>query len=150
MNPLIETSLVNDKQIDSINYRNKGPFKINKKTLSYILKEWDSNESTLFKGFNQLHPKTYDNVKITEYNLFKEIQTHNSIYYNNLNTIKIASLYKEKIFYLPTFLDFRGRIYSKVTYLSYIAGDLARALLEFNTETNKDFNTSKFNLIKKK
>lgn len=52
-------------------------------------------------------------------------------YYNYYNTIMIATLYRDQIFYLPTFLDFRGRIYSKVSYLSYQGGDLARSFLEF-------------------
>lgn len=40
-------------------------------------------------------------------------------------------------FYLPTFADFRGRIYCFSSYLSYQGNDLARALLLFD-EGDKD------------
>ena len=60
-----------------------------------------------------------------------EKQSHNSKYYQYLNTIKIADLYKEHSFYLPTFADFRGRIYTLTNYLSYQGSDLSRSLLLF-------------------
>jgi DNA-directed RNA polymerase len=52
----------------------------------------------------------------------------------------IATLYKDKIFYIPNFLDFRGRLYTKVSYLSYQGGDMARSLIQFyspNDNINK-------------
>lgn len=63
--------------------------------------------------------------------LFKEIQSHNSKHYNYLNILMIATLYENQVFYIPTFLDFRGRLYSKVQYLNYQAGDMARSLIQF-------------------
>jgi len=128
---LIKQSNISDKQIDCINYINNVPFKINKFVLSFVFKEWAKEDSILFKGYNKLHVKTSEiNSKISS-DVYKEIQAHNSIYYQNYNTIMMATLYKDKVFYIPTFLDFRGRLYSKVSYLSYQSGDLARSLLEF-------------------
>jgi len=63
--------------------------------------------------------------------LLKEIQSHNSKHYQYFSTILLAHLYKDQTFYIPTFLDFRGRLYSKVSYLNYQAGDLARSLIQF-------------------
>jgi len=88
--------------------------------------------------------------------LFKEIQSHNSIHHHYLNTLMIANLFKDQVFYIPTFMDFRGRLYSKVSYLSYQGGDMARSLIQFYSpndnlfkiKNNKDpFNTS-LNYIK--
>ena len=36
------------------------------------------------------------------------------------------------MFYLPVFMDFRGRIYPLVNYLTYQGGDVARSLLNFH------------------
>ena len=63
----------------------------------------------------------------------------------------IATAYRDLVFYLPSFLDFRGRIYSKVSYLNYQGGDLARSLLEFyspNSNLNKTNFKDSFNYIK--
>ena len=135
---IIKNSQISKKQIDCINYMNNVPFTINKKVLHYLLVEWDKEESTLFKGFNKLHPKT-ELIKDTKTNksLFKIIQSHNSIHYSYLNTLMIADLYKDQIFYIPTFLDFRGRLYSKVAYLSYQSGDIARSLIQFYAPDEK-------------
>ena len=114
--------------------------------------EWENVDSKLFKGYNKLHEKTNElnNLK-NNLKLYKEIQAHNSIYYNNLNTLMIATAYRDLVFYLPSFLDFRGRIYSKVSYLNYQGGDLARSLLEFyspNSNLNKTNFKDSFNYIK--
>ena len=131
---LIINSRIFEKQIDCINYMNNVPFIINRDVLHYLTIEWDKDESIIFKGLNKLHLKT-DLVKDKKYKmdnlLFKEIQAQNSKHYNLLNTLMIATLYKDQVFYISTLLDFRGRIYSKVAYLSYQGGDLARSLIKF-------------------
>ena len=43
-------------------------------------------------------------------------QSHNSRYWRWLNTLTIALLYQDSIFYIPTFADFRGRIYTATNY----------------------------------
>ena len=44
---------------------------------------------------------------------------------------------KNQTIFLPTFLDFRGRIYLTPNYLSYQGGDIARSLLLFKNVNNK-------------
>ena len=138
-NKLIEQSEVSFKQYDTINYMNNVTFKINKNVLLYVLNEWFKENSKLFKGYNKLHSQSYKTDDITSTELFKEIQAHNSKYYHYYNTILLACLYKDISFYLPTFLDFRGRIYTKISYLSYQGVDLARSLLEFDTVNKEHF-----------
>jgi len=51
--------------------------------------------------------------------------------------MNIAILFRGETIYLPVFMDFRGRIYPLVSYLSYQGGDVARSLLNFNRPSNK-------------
>ena len=129
---LINESEISEKHTDTINYMNNVPFKINNNVLYFVLKEWEKDDSIIFKNYNKLHSRTKEiNTKCSKA-LFKEIQAHNSKYFHYYNTIFQATLYKDISFYLPTFLDFRGRIYTKCSYLTYQGVDLARGLLEFD------------------
>lgn len=53
------------------------------------------------------------------------------------NIINIALLFRGEKIYLPVFMDFRGRIYPLASYLTYQGGDIARSLLNFNSDNNK-------------
>lgn len=53
------------------------------------------------------------------------------------NILNIAMLFRGEKLYFPVFMDFRGRMYPLVSYLSYQGGDVARSLLCFNTSSNK-------------
>lgn len=46
-------------------------------------------------------------------------------------TIKVAEAYKDKTFYLNTYADWRGRIYTNSYYLTYQASDLSLSLINF-------------------
>jgi hypothetical protein len=50
--------------------------------------------------------------------LFKEIQSQYSIHYYYLNTLMLANLFKDQVLYIPTFLVFSGRFYSKYPILA--------------------------------
>jgi len=43
----------------------------------------------------------------------------------------ITNLYKDHVFYIPTFLEFKGRIYPILPYFNYKGGDMARSLFKF-------------------
>jgi DNA-directed RNA polymerase len=60
--------------------------------------------------------------------------SHNSKYWNYYTTISITYLYLNVEFYIPTFMDFRGRIYPLINYLNYQGDDLNRSLLLFANE----------------
>jgi DNA-directed RNA polymerase, mitochondrial len=57
-------------------------------------------------------------------------------------------LYKDQEFYLPVFVDFRGRIYPLSNYLNYQGGDLTRSLLLFGTEYGEVLNESGIECLK--
>lgn len=114
----------------TINYLNNTPFKINLDVLDFILNEWYKENSVYFKGFNKLqviNKKDSEDVK-------RNKQSHNSKYWRYLNIINIATVYKNEIFYFPTFADFRGRIYTLTQILTYQGDDLCRSLLLFANE----------------
>ena len=129
------------KQINCINYLNSVPFVINKTVLEYLLNRWENEiEGPIFKGLNKKHK---DMSKFNELKknslLYKEIVSHNSQSDNLYNSLMIASVYKDEIFYLPTYLDFRGRVYCMTNYLSYQGGDLARSLLYFYQKSESKY-----------
>ena len=45
--------------------------------------------------------------------------------------MEIAKILQNIDFYLPVFMDFRGRIYPVTSYFSYQGSDLERSLIEF-------------------
>jgi hypothetical protein len=118
----------NERKIySSINFLNNVGFKINAEVLGFVLKEWSNPHSVFFKGYNQLEILNKEDSK--EIKISK--RSHNSKYWNYFNTIAIACLFKDVVFYLPTFADFRGRIYPLSSNLNYQGDDLNRALLLF-------------------
>jgi len=115
---------------NSINYLNSMKIKINKIMLEFILMEWNNPKSILFNGHN-----VFQQILDTD---SKEIKSNkrssNSKYNMYSNIITIASLYKDTEFYLPVFVDFRGRVYPLSSYISYQAADIGRSLLLFGDD----------------
>nr|QWO71453.1 RNA polymerase [Calocybe gambosa] len=144
-----DNSLVSDKQIDTVNYLNSIPFEINKTMLNYLLQEWKKDNSIIFKNYNKLINTETDNNNLDSTQK-KEIFQHNSIHWNYSNILNIALLLKNNTLYLPTFLDFRGRVYPTPVYLSYQGSDLARSLLLFKDVNNKiEFEDKVSNILNK-
>lgn len=56
------------------------------------------------------------------------------------NILNIAILFRGEKIYLPVFMDFRGRIYPLASYLTYQGGDIARSLLNFNSDNKPSDN----------
>ena len=112
---------------NSINYLNSMKFKINKTMLEFILLEWNNPKSILFNGHNVYQQILDTDTKEIKFNK----RSSNSKYNMYSNIITIANLYKNTEFYLPVFVDFRGRVYPLSSYISYQAGDIGRSLLLF-------------------
>lgn len=96
----------------AINYLNSIKFKVNTEVLDYIL----TFKNILFKNYYN----TSDNEKLNDKIL------------RDLVTLEIAKTFYSVPFYLNTFADWRGRIYTNSYYLSYQGSDLSLALIEFD------------------
>lgn len=126
----IEKTKVGSIQADTINFINNQEYKINKLMLNYLLSEFKVENSLIFKGFNKLHVLT-NNIKDLEQKDIENVLSHNSKYYLNKNILELAIIFENVKFYLPSFMDFRGRIYPYPHYLNYQGVDIARSLIEF-------------------
>lgn len=87
---------------EAINYLNSIKFEVNNKLLEYIL----SNEGSF---------------------LLEEVKADDEL--QRALTLEVAKLYSNTNFYLNTYADWRGRIYTQSFYISYQGGDLSSALL---------------------
>nr|QWO71430.1 RNA polymerase [Termitomyces sp. K1Ac] len=124
-------------QTDSINFLNSQKFKINKEILTLLLKEFKKKNSFIFQGKNVIHPETANYLKL-DLDKKKEISAHNSKFNLYKNILTLAVTYENVDFYLPTYFDFRGRIYSIVDYLNYQGEDISRGLIEFSNGCELD------------
>nr|QWO71427.1 RNA polymerase [Termitomyces sp. K1Aa] len=130
-------SELSDAQADAINFLNSQKFKINKEILTFLLKEFKEKDSYIFQGKNVIHPETANFIKL-DLNKKKEISAHNSKFNLYKNILTLAVVYENVDFYLPTYFDFRGRIYSVVDYLTYQGEDISRSLIEFSNGCDLD------------
>jgi hypothetical protein len=103
---LREKHLIENKKelFDSINYLDSIKFKINKDFLDFILNE----------GYYLLSSEDEKN------------------WTQNLISIKIAQTFINTPFYINTFADWRGRIYTNSFFISYQGSNLAKNLVYFN------------------
>ena len=119
-NPKVSSSMI----IDSLNNMMKIPFKINTDSLDFIL----DNHKLLLKDANHPLMDKKDRSKREE----KELQSYTSEKILEEYILMIANIYRNApSIYFPLMLDFRGRIYNKVTYLNYQGSELAKALILF-------------------
>jgi DNA-directed RNA polymerase len=138
-----EETIVQQK---TINFINKQKFRINSLMLEFLMKEFNDVNSIIFKGFNYLKKVPILKNKRTpeeEENL-KLILAHNSRYFLNKRILDLAYIFQNVEFYIPVFMDFRGRIYPYPSGLEYQGTSIARSLIEFSdgcqiTEKNERF-----------
>nr|QWO71412.1 RNA polymerase [Termitomyces sp. T28]QWO71415.1 RNA polymerase [Termitomyces sp. T60a]QWO71420.1 RNA polymerase [Termitomyces sp. T99]QWO71421.1 RNA polymerase [Termitomyces sp. T132]QWO71424.1 RNA polymerase [Termitomyces sp. T8] len=126
-------------QTDTINFLNAQVFKINKVILTFLLKEFKKENSLIFKGKNFSHPDT-SNFCNLDLDQKKKVSAHNSKFNLYKNILTLAVIFEDVNFYIPTYFDFRGRIYSVVDYLNYQGEDISRGLIEFSNGCVLDIN----------
>lgn len=68
------------------------------------------------------------------------ILSHNSLASKNVRTVSAALLFKDYEFYCPMFLDWRGRLYTMNSLLSYQGDELTKSLLYFSKDKGQILN----------
>jgi DNA-directed RNA polymerase len=112
-----------------VNNINSVGFKVNKEVLDFI--SIYSSRYNLIINSNYIHPLSVK-TKLTK-DEYKELSSFLSKKDLQNNILAIADIYSHKHeFFLPTKLDFRGRLYCVSEYLSYQSTELAKALLVFS------------------
>jgi DNA-directed RNA polymerase len=120
-------------QKNTINFINKQKFRINKLMLDFLLEEFNNINSVIFNGDNVLQKIPFNKQKNDlERDKFKNILAHNSRYFLNKRILDLAYIFQDIDFYMPVFMDFRGRIYPYPSGLDYQGSNIARALIEFS------------------
>nr|QWO71408.1 RNA polymerase [Termitomyces sp. K2P1] len=144
------TKLDNLKIIDTINYLGSIPFEINTHVLKHIMSLIVATERDPLlynqEKLNELiklniHPNTKDiyNLNLSKkFGEVEEIQKHNSQFYSDKTIITNALLFsswcdssQDNKIYFNYFIDWRGRLYTDTSYLSFQGSVLARSLLMF-------------------
>ena len=124
-------SKLGPQYINSINYYQQQPFKINKYKLDILIKQHkkysreytkDINLNNVFENalnFLELNidliTSTYKLNKKQIYLEYKKYINETTKFYN---TIILANIFKDSNIYFTTFLDFRGRVYTNGYLLS--------------------------------
>lgn len=92
-----------------------------------------------------IHPETKNMYNLSlskKQGVILDILTHNSQYYSDKSIITSAFLFSatpwcdssgENKLYFNYFMDWRGRLYTETSYLSFQWGELARSLLKFKS-----------------
>jgi hypothetical protein len=116
--------LKENKLLESINGIMKTPFKINTQLLDYIL----NIPGFISPDIDPPHSNLKKRTKVQE----REYQKWISEKILNDFILTMANTYRHvpEIFF-PVMLDFRGRLYSRVSYLNYQGSELAKSLLLF-------------------
>jgi DNA-dependent RNA polymerase len=152
-----ETKLENSNIIDTINFLSSIAFTINTPVLKHLLfiikgNYNDDKEngagcevSAAIKKLIKLniHPETKNMYNLSlrkKQGEILDILTHNSQYYSDKSIITSALLFsswcdssEENKLYFNYFMDWRGRLYTDTSYLSFQGGELARSLLKFKS-----------------
>jgi len=139
---------------DVMNVLQRQPFTINSDWLNYLLSNEDSfvdmgllmpkflaslNISDVYQTIREFHMKSIINKEITFNDLLNTVlKTIQRSRYERL-ILNLARAYDGYHFYLPAFLDFRGRIY-RCGILHFHERDLARSLIVFADSHNKNYN----------
>jgi DNA-dependent RNA polymerase len=138
-------NLINLDIIKTINYIQSIPFIINinvlEHILNWIIEDRELNDPLFFKKHKETN-KLDDYKKNKDLFKVNEILRQDSLFNVNVEIIASAILLRNKTFYHPIFSDWRGRIYTCNTILSFQGNELNRSLLYFkngNILNNKGY-----------
>lgn len=130
-----ETKFTKDEIVTTtLNKLQSVPYVVNTEFLDYLIQLIEQDFDFKNKIILDIHPSTNKILDLKKNNKKSEllkILQHNSIRYDTMINIMTALLLKDKTFYHPLFLDWRGRIYTKTNLLSYQSNELAKSLIMF-------------------
>ena len=110
-----KSSITNDLMYSQINYQNSVPFIINQKFYDFIINN----------GFRlKLLMEDITSIETVSDEL-------KSLYLQQSYILTLSKLYLNFPFYFPMFFDWRGRLYSETSYLTYQGSELSKAMLLF-------------------
>ncbi|XP_037024700.1 DNA-directed RNA polymerase, mitochondrial isoform X1 [Bradysia coprophila] len=122
--------------LDSLNQLGSIAWKVDTKILDVALKVFrngGSQELNVSQPPSALPPLEFDKSendpslgKNKKYEMFKAKMAH------LLYRLSLANHYRDKVFWLPHNMDFRGRVYPLPPHLNHLGADLARSLLVFH------------------
>lgn len=132
--------------LDSLNQLASIPWTINQGVLDVIVqvfKDGGNEKLDVPPPPNSLQPPTWpeNESELTKKEMFKLFQqklNHKrkqaemySLWCDALYRLSLANHYRDRIFWLPHNMDFRGRVYPVPPHLNHLGSDLARCLLVF-------------------
>ncbi|KAG4072661.1 hypothetical protein HA402_004750 [Bradysia odoriphaga] len=135
--------------LDSLNQLGSVAWKVDTKILDVALEVFrngGSQELKVSQPPSALPPLEFDKSendpalgKKEKYEMFKAKMAHRqtqgemfSLWCDMLYRLSLANHYRDKVFWLPHNMDFRGRVYPIPPHLNHLGNDLARSLLVFH------------------
>lgn len=117
--------------LDALNQLGCIPWRINTYILDLVVKLFNSGGSAKFKVPLKV-PTDMSEAKNSETHLrAQEIANMYSLWCDALYKISLANHFRDRIFWLPHNMDFRGRVYPVPPHLNHLSADMSRALLQF-------------------
>lgn len=130
--------------LDALNFLGTIPWKINERTLDLIIHIYNSKGSKEF-GVPQPPPdcsplKSSDSTlsPVQKSLLIKERHAQRrlraemfSLWMDTLYRLSLANHFRNRIFWLPHNMDFRGRVYPCSPHLTHLSSDMIRSILLF-------------------
>ncbi|KAI6650343.1 DNA-directed RNA polymerase, mitochondrial [Oopsacas minuta] len=129
---------------DALNYLGDCPWRINKPILDNVIKIFragGSDELGVAKIPEKLENSPEWSPKLSPNEYFKLKSSHlqekkanteaYSLYMDLLYRLSVADTFRDRIFWLPHYLDFRGRAYPMSPTLSHMGDDVQRGIMKF-------------------
>ncbi|XP_060080512.1 DNA-directed RNA polymerase, mitochondrial-like [Ylistrum balloti] len=129
---------------DVLNYMGSCPWKINQPVLDIQTKVFHNNGNkqmnvplpappmpASLKRMRKGDKKKNRQTLIDKYKWQKKSLEMNSLWYSCLWMLTLANEFRDQVFWLPTNMDYRGRVYCYSTILQYQSDDMTRSLFLF-------------------
>jgi DNA-directed RNA polymerase len=130
---ILPNNLIYEMIYEMVNNINSVAFKVNYNVLEFIL-----NNNLKYKFYtdpNFIHPLSQKSKLTKKKKEKEELESFNIKKDLEQNILGLVIIFTEvDSFYIPTRLDYRGRLYCISEYFNYQSIDLAKSLLQFSKE----------------